>query len=255
MKTKKQLKSIIEDLNAIIDEKNLTINRLIKEKLSATDQYYASLKDQDAIREELFTLRQERLNLNIKSLEEGLKQHDLDFKKGLVNLAKDFTAAGDEHVKINTSIADLKETLNSFINNQNTENMFNLKKLREKEAEIAKLTAEKKELQASNKSLSDQLTQSQTDVATLRDRLDKLGYAENQLEKLREQLRKKESEVADLQSSNGDLTAEVEDYKHKLQSANGKQGTMSAKIKKLEAQVEALSKPAEPTDGTNGDPE
>lgn len=255
MKTKKHLESIIENLNAIIDEKNSIIDRLLKEKMSATDQYYASLKDQDAIREELFTLRQERLNLNIKSLEDGLKQHDIATKQGVVNLAKDFVAASDEHEGIKSAVADLKETLNSFINNQNTENMFNLKKLREKEAEIAKLTAEKKELQNSIDRLSRDLNQSAANEEALRKRLDQLGYAENQLEQLRETLNTKEAEAAELQAKIDSQVAELEECRHKLSSANGKQGTLTAKIKKPEAQIEQLTNPTPAEDDTDGDSE
>lgn len=259
MKTKKHLESIIENLNVIIDEKNSIIDRLLKEKMSATDQYYASLKDQDAIREELFTLRQERLNLNIKSLEERVVQLGSDFGKSLFevtgNIASHSHIAQSDHEEINTSVADLKETLNSFINNQNTENMFNIKKLREKEAEIARLTAEKNELQNAIDRLTKDLNKSVANEEALRNRLDQLGYAENQLEQLRETLNTKEAEAAELQAKIDGQAAELEECRHKLSSANGKQGTLTAKIKKLEAQIEQLTNPTPAEDAADGDPE
>lgn len=259
MKTRKYLNSVIESLNVIIDEKNSIIDQLTQEKLSATDKYYSSLKDQDAIREELFTLRQERLNLNIKSLENGINQLQTESGKTLeqikLDINLDAAAASSEHAGINMAIGDLKETLNSFINNQNTENMFNLKKLREKEAEIARLTAEKKELQNSIDRLSRDLNQSAANEEALRNRLDKLGYAENQLEQLRETLNTKEAEAAEFQAKIDGQAAELEEYKHKLSSANGKQGTLTAKIKKLEAQIDQLTNPTPAEDAANGDPE
>lgn len=259
MKTKKHLQSIIENLNVIIDEKNSIIDRLLKEKMSATDQYYASMKDQDAIREELFTLRQERLNLNIKSLENGLNQlqteTDHTLRQIKLDMNLDAAATSNEHEGISKAVLDLKETLNSFINNQNTENMFNLKKLREKEAEIARLTAEKKELQNDIERLKKDLNQSAANEEALRNRLDQLGYAENQIEQLQEQLRVKENTVSDLEAHEKELMSDLEEYKHKLSSANGKQGTLTARIKKLEAQIEQLTNPTPAEDVTDGDSE
>ena len=259
MKTKKHLQSIIENLNVIIDEKNSIIDRLLKEKMSATDQYYASLKDQDAIREELFTLRQERLNLNIKSLENGLNQlqteTDHTLRQIKLDISLDAAAASTEHEGISKAVLDLKETLNSFINNQNTENMFNIKKLREKEAEIARLTAEKNELQNAIDRLTKDLNESVANEEALRNRLDQLGYAENQLEQLRETLNTKEAEATELQAKIDGQAAELEEYRHKLSSANGKQGTLTAKIKKLEAQIEQLTNPTPAKDVTDGDSE
>ena len=243
---RRKLLEKIEILEARLVERNLKIQQLTDEKLNTANQYYACLKDIDQLRDQLFTLRQEKLTVDLEGIVKGMAANDSSIAdvghKLTAAFANSMESLGDHtkaHQNTDGKIAALSETLNSFINNQNTENMFNLKKLREREAEISVLKDNADRLESTIADLRKNLEDSKANEEALKARLDQLGYAEQQIEKLTKQLNDKESENLALKDSVNIITDELERTKHKLTSANGKQGSMAAKIKKL---IERLSK-------------
>lgn len=243
---RRKLLEKIEILEARLVERNLKIQQLTDEKLNATNQYYACLKDIDQLRDQLFALRQEKLTVDLEGIVKGMSANDSSIY-AVGNRVKSGLDQFEQCIKIQSidigtaacKIDGLSETLNSFINNQNTENMFNLKKLREREAEISVLKENAARLESTIADLRKNLEGSKANEEALKARLDQLGYAEQQIEKLTKQLNDKESENLALMDSVNTITDELERTKHKLTSANGKQGSMAAKIKKL---IEKLSK-------------
>ena len=243
---RRKLLEKIEILEARLVERNFKIQQLTDEKLNATNQYYACLKDIDQLRDQLFALRQEKLTVDLEGIVKGMSANDSSIyavgnrvKSRLDEFEQCIKIQSIEHGTADGKIDSLIETLNSFINNQNTENMFNLKKLREREAEISVLKENAARLESTIADLRKNLEGSRANEEALKARLDQLGYAEQQIEKLTKQLNDKESENLALKDSVNTITDELERTKHKLISANGKQGSMAAKIKKL---IERLSK-------------
>lgn len=243
---RRKLLEKIEILEARLVERNFKIQQLTDEKLTATNQYYACLKDIDQLRDQLFTLRQEKLTIDLEGIAKGMSANDSSIA-AVGNRVKSRLDQFEQCIKIQSidigtaagKIDSLSETLNSFINNQNTENMFNLKKLREREEEIKALNATCDQKESAICDLLKQLEESKANEDALKRRLDQLAYAEEQIEKLTKQLNDKDSENLALKDSVNIITDELERTKHKLTSANGKQGSMAAKIKKL---IERLSK-------------